>query len=86
MTTTKKSLSTRPGGALARAALASLATASLLAGAIALGGCVKPRATPISNEQPAPSFSLPDENGATVSLASMLERGPAVVVFYRGHW
>jgi len=36
--------------------------------------------------QKAPDFSLPDQNGDTVSLHSVLQRGPAVVVFYRGEW
>jgi peroxiredoxin len=35
---------------------------------------------------PLPSFQLPDENGRLVSLASLLETGPAVISFNRGHW
>jgi peroxiredoxin len=31
-------------------------------------------------------FNLPDENGRLVSLSSMLQRGPVVVCFNRGHW
>ena len=34
----------------------------------------------------APDVSLPDATGKTVSLASMLQKGPVVVVFYRGGW
>lgn len=34
----------------------------------------------------APGFALPDADGATVTLASLLASGPAVVVFYRGDW
>jgi peroxiredoxin len=33
-----------------------------------------------------PPFTLPDENGRMVSLASLLKQGPAVVTFHRGHW
>lgn len=33
-----------------------------------------------------PPFILPDENGHLVSLANLLERGPAIVTFHRGHW
>ena len=33
-----------------------------------------------------PSFVLPDHEGRLVSLAEILERGPAVVAFHRGHW
>jgi peroxiredoxin len=36
--------------------------------------------------EPLPSFQLPDENGRLVSLASLLETGPAVISFNRGHW
>ena len=31
-------------------------------------------------------FNLPDENGRLVSLASLLQSGPAVISFNRGHW
>lgn len=34
----------------------------------------------------APDFSLPDAQGRTVSLSAALQRGPAVVTFYRGGW
>jgi peroxiredoxin len=33
-----------------------------------------------------PPFTLPDENGRMVSLASLLKQGPAIVTFHRGHW
>jgi peroxiredoxin len=33
-----------------------------------------------------PPFMLPDENGRIVGLAELIERGPAVVTFHRGHW
>jgi hypothetical protein len=34
----------------------------------------------------AANFTLPDTTGKPVALASLLDRGPAVVVFYRGFW
>jgi AhpC/TSA family len=34
----------------------------------------------------APDFSLKDAEGAEVSLSGLLERGPLVLSFYRGHW
>jgi peroxiredoxin len=40
---------------------------------------------PASGES-MPQFSLPDENGNLVSLASVLRNGPAVISFNRGHW
>jgi peroxiredoxin len=33
-----------------------------------------------------PDFVLPDEGGALVRLENLLERGPVVVSFHRGHW
>lgn len=33
-----------------------------------------------------PPFLLPDENGRLVSLAEILEKGPAAIFFQRGHW
>jgi peroxiredoxin len=33
-----------------------------------------------------PDFILPDESGRLVSLASLLDHGPAIVTFHRGHW
>ncbi len=35
---------------------------------------------------PMPPFILPDVTGRLVSLTSLLEKGPLVVMFYRGHW
>ena len=47
--------------------------------------------TPLESEarttgEPAPSFTLTDHVGQSVSLDSLLSRGPAVIIFYRGHW
>ncbi|MGY8661953.1 peroxiredoxin-like family protein [Bradyrhizobium sp. UFLA05-109] len=33
-----------------------------------------------------PPFMLPDENGELIALPSLLARGPAAVMFFRGHW
>ena len=33
-----------------------------------------------------PDFVLPDEQGTLVRLENLLERGPVVVSFHRGHW
>jgi peroxiredoxin len=35
---------------------------------------------------PMPLFVLPDEAGRLVALAQLLERGPVVISFHRGHW
>lgn len=34
----------------------------------------------------APAFSLPDPSGRQVTLAGLLETGPAIISFYRGGW
>jgi peroxiredoxin len=34
----------------------------------------------------APFFTLPDSGGDRVALAALLERGPVVLTFFRGHW
>jgi hypothetical protein len=36
--------------------------------------------------EPAPEFSLPDENGNLVELKGLLAQGPVVISFYRGQW
>lgn len=33
-----------------------------------------------------PPFMLPDDSGRLVTLPSLLARGPAAVMFFRGHW
>jgi peroxiredoxin len=34
----------------------------------------------------APAFEIPDQNGSTISSASLLASGPPVVIFFRGRW
>jgi peroxiredoxin len=36
--------------------------------------------------QPMPPFLLPDQSGRLVGLDKLVEAGPVVVVFLRGHW
>ena len=36
--------------------------------------------------EPAPEFSLPDENENLVELKGLLAQGPVVISFYRGVW
>jgi peroxiredoxin len=36
--------------------------------------------------EPMPPFVLPDEGGQLLALPSLLEQGPVVVMFFRGHW
>jgi cytochrome oxidase Cu insertion factor (SCO1/SenC/PrrC family) len=51
------------------------------------GGCrLQPQGSPKTVAERAPAFALPDHNGNQVELANLRERGPVVIVFYRGHW
>ena len=36
--------------------------------------------------QPAPAFTLPDQDGAAVSSAGLLTGGPLAISFFRGQW
>ena len=36
--------------------------------------------------EPMPPFILPDESGRLVALPSLIDQGPVVVMFFRGHW
>ena len=69
--------------------------ASLLVAAIALAGVpssaaggrqATSRTTPLGVGDRAPDFTLESHTGGTITLSKTLERGPAVVVFYRGYW
>lgn len=42
--------------------------------------------TTIAVGQQAPTFEAPDQHGNPWSLTEQLERGPVVLVFYRGDW
>jgi hypothetical protein len=67
-----------------------LQRAALAAALVGAGGCgfwfLETRTAPVAAERRAPPFVLPDHTGAPVSLERLLERGPVVVVFYRGFW
>ena len=34
----------------------------------------------------APAFRLPDQDGHEVGSAELLEAGPLIMTFFRGHW
>ena len=61
-----------------------LVGAALLA--LAAGCNLKTRGPAPAVYAAAPAFSLPAHTGETVSLTNLTEKGPAVVIFYRGHW
>ena len=63
--------------------LAVLGAAFLLV-AGACGGA--PHPTSSDDLEMAPPFELMDQAGRVYTLDDLLSRGPAVLVFYRGHW
>src|SRR5260370_40646973 len=36
--------------------------------------------------EPMPDFMLPDEGGRLVRLTDLIEKGPVILSFHRGHW
>jgi hypothetical protein len=56
-----------------RRAIEDIRTSGLLAKALKVG-------------DRAPAFTLPEEDGRTLSLSSLLAQGPVVLSFYRGRW
>ena len=71
-----------------RLALPAMALALLVGAAVALEvGCtLETRGPAVAEQARAPDFSLPSHLGNTVGLAELVRNGPAVVIFYRGHW
>ena len=53
-----------------------------------LGACARlvPRRAGPPAQAKAPGFELPGHDGKRYALAKLIERKPAVVVFYRGFW
>lgn len=65
----------------------ALAVLAALAFMPPLAGCgLTPRSPGPAVQAPAPAFTLTDHHGENVSLAELTRTGPAVLVFYRGHW
>ena len=50
------------------------------------GACLSTRGPVVPTGQRAPDFNLQSHDGRAVTLDDLLLRGPAVLVFYRGHW
>jgi len=70
---------------MSRAIVVSLILPALLCAAFGQGKPYPKPQTPSATEQPAPNFSLKDQNGATFTLAD--QRGKWVLLyFYRGYW
>ncbi len=54
--------------------------------AASCGIFLSPLNSPVAIDAAAPEFSLSDQQGNTVTLASLIQDGPALLLFYRGHW
>lgn len=69
-------------------ALGRVMAATALAVLVLTAGCrgLVTRGEPAEVREPAPEFTLASHDGRTISLSDLLARGPALVVFYRGHW
>lgn len=54
---------------------------------VAIAGCgtLRSTTTPLANPQQAPDFTLTAQDGRRVALGELIEDGPAVLVFNRGH-
>ena len=92
---TSPQASERPKGPLALQleAIAAQARSKLLPGDLSLvqRASQELEASGITNAalqvgDTAPHFQLPDTQGHAVSLDSLLQAGPVVLTFYRGHW
>ena len=66
-------------------AVANAALLLLLVHVLTFAIPAPPPPTALGVGLPAPDFTLPDETGTPVALASMRGR-PTLLVFYRGHW
>lgn len=71
-------------------ALLALVAFVVVGATAALAGCgiwfLDTRGEPLGEGDRAPDVSLPDADGNVVTLDRLLASGPAVLVFYRGHW
>jgi AhpC/TSA family protein len=72
-----------PSTAMRRRLLLRAALPFLLLGAAA---CLRTRGPTQAVGATVPDFKLSSHEGNTVSLSSLTQKGPAVVVFYRGFW
>ena len=68
--------------------MARLSRRSLLLTTLAVGACARlePRGPGAQAQQKAPPFTLPGHDGKSHTLAKLIARGPAVLIFYRGFW
>jgi hypothetical protein len=70
----------------ARAVTAGAIASGTLALASTTGCRLRTEQAPVAEQALAPDFELRSHEDRTVSLSELLAHGPAVLVFYRGHW
>ncbi|MCH9679853.1 MAG: redoxin domain-containing protein [Deltaproteobacteria bacterium] len=66
--------------------LPRLLVVATLWGSATVGCHLATEQAPVAPQQRAPDFELRADDGRTVSLTELVADGPAVLVFYRGHW
>lgn len=64
----------------------AVATAMTALAMVAPGCRLETESAPAAADASAPEFSLASHDGRMVSLDELVARGPAILVFYRGHW
>jgi len=72
-----------PAKSIRRRAFVALGAAAI---ALACTHKLSVRGPGVVSKGSAPEFVLRDHRGVSVSLGGLLAHGPAVLVFYRGHW
>ncbi|RMF72231.1 MAG: hypothetical protein D6738_11900 [Acidobacteria bacterium] len=64
----------------------TILTAFALAGVAGASASASEDGPALAVGRPMPAFTLPAAGGGSVSLESLLEHGPVVIVIYRGVW
>ena len=52
----------------------------------AFGARWQEHSAPVAVGEPAPDFTLEDQNGNNVTLSAVRGKSPVVLAFYRGYW
>lgn len=66
--------------------ISAVSAALIILSLIGFYGVAALPATSLASLETAPDFELLDDAGQRVSLHETLQKGPVLLVFYRGHW